>query len=140
MTMGKTLSIVFLFQTTPKVYELLSCGHSGFHQGYSRADVVFEYQWICAKARWYCVGIDMGRAFDTVWCDKLFSQHSWTCLNSDKVGSAGLTPSLPHASDHWRPLHTEHVHRSFAPSVRTDQPVCLEWPVAITQPCAVSAI
>ena len=47
----KTLSLIVLSRIATKVDNFLSPSQSGFRRGLSRADVVFGYRWLCAKAQ-----------------------------------------------------------------------------------------
>ena len=73
----KTLSLTVLSRIATKVDNFLSPSQSGFRRGRSRADVVFGYIWLCAKAQRQRITIeflciDLSRAFDT---------SSWRCCS-----------------------------------------------------------
>ncbi|POM68592.1 LOW QUALITY PROTEIN: RxLR effector candidate protein [Phytophthora palmivora] len=85
----KAVSLITLMRISPKVEAFLSPCQSGFRPNRSTADAVWAPKWIAARAqtyveKFYVLGIDMSRAFDTIDRDKLLSVLR-TFLNNDEI-------------------------------------------------------
>ncbi|POM60030.1 EndonucleaseReverse transcriptase [Phytophthora palmivora] len=85
----KAVSLIALKRISPKVEVFLSPYHSGFRPSRSTVDAVWTHRWIAARAqtypeKFYILGIDMSRAFDTIDHDKLLSVLR-TFLTDDEI-------------------------------------------------------
>ncbi|CAH0482892.1 unnamed protein product [Peronospora belbahrii] len=72
----KAISLVVLRRIFPKVERFLSPHQSGFRPSRNTTDTVWAHRWVAARAqryreRFYILGIDLSRTFDTVNRDKL---------------------------------------------------------------------
>ena len=85
----KVFSLIVLRRISKDVSEYLGHISSGFRAGRSTSDVVFAQRWISAKVqrfpcKYYALGLDMSKAFDTVNREKILNIMS-SFVGQDEV-------------------------------------------------------